>query len=220
MTTEGILARERGQQALSGDLAQRHELDRRQHLVFEPRPDVRRKGRVGSDPETARGERIRCRQRDRRERGKDRRGGRIQGGRGPRRSLASEPPVCSVSARSSAVSRDARNHAFHVANAGQSARCAAARSRHATAASPGATTHSRTSPIQTWALAASRTSPDFDRPFEALRITVSADRQRRACDLQQADQRQERAAQTLGRRAVRRHREISGHRHHARRNRG
>ena len=79
--------------------------------------------------------------RERRERRAASQRRRVEQRRDRRQSATSEPPICSVSARSSAVSREARNHAFHCAKPAPVAASRARRSsRQATGASPAATT--------------------------------------------------------------------------------
>ena len=63
--TAGIARAQRQQQPLSGDLSQRHRLDRRHHLVLEPGPQIRDARRFAVDAQATRRERPRRRQRDR-----------------------------------------------------------------------------------------------------------------------------------------------------------
>ena len=101
-------------------------------------------------------------------------------------SRASENPICTVSARSSAVSRLARNKSFQCFTAAKSLARQASIKRNNTGASIRPKEYSSRSPIQFERTRAIVYDAGFDRGLESLRITECAHGQRRAGKLQQA----------------------------------
>ena len=188
---------QRSEQSLPGNLAEGHELDRREHLILEPRPDVRGERRLRRDSEPARRQRERRGQRDRRKR--LRRAPRPAHRRDRARPRAS--PAIRPSARSRRAARRSRATRGTMRSTTRSAAsrnaAAASRRRHAIGASARATTSS--SRVADPRLRGRRIAHHavLDHALESLRVAVRADRQRRARELQQADEGQHAAAASV-----------------------
>ena len=192
-TTAGMLAPSAVSSRWPATWPERHELHRGQHLVFEPA--TRHRPSSAALDRHARTRAPRARTPPAASPARAPAAHRAPPHRGARdrcSSFASEPPICSVSARSSAVSRDARNQRVPRDERGQSSARAARSSRQAIAASPRATTRSSTSPIH----AARRRRVADDRPPRPpTRAPANSCTRRsaaRARELQQAHERQTR----------------------------
>ena len=190
-TTSGISAAERQQHALPGDLAERHRLQRREHLVLEPGQRYAGAPRAPAPPRRAPPAR--------------RPPGSVSGAHAVDAArAASSTSSSSASRRASArahlqrlgaqaprVSRMARNHAFQPANAPSRRRPPASQQAPAATGASHARQHvmradRRSTPAR---VAASCTIARRDRPLEPLRVAVRADRQRGARELQQPHER-------------------------------